>query len=367
MTAYERANIHRLAAYVPGEQPRRGGFIKLNTNENPYPPAPAVLRAIRQVSADLLRRYPPPDADAFRAAAARAHRISPDQIIATNGGDELLRLVVTVFCPPASQRRRRPIPGLAVAEPSYSLYPVLAAIQETPILRIPLRNDWSLPQDFADQALAAGCRLAMIVNPHAPSGHVEPLAALRRLARRLKQGGCVLLIDEAYVNFADTDALPLVRSGSGLDNVLILRTLSKGYSLAGLRFGYGLGHPDLITALNKAKDSYPTDILAQTAATAALQARPAAATTWRRVRAERTRLLRQLTARGFTVPPSGSNFILAQPPQTGPSASDIYKSLKQHNIFVRYFDQDRLRDKLRITIGTPAQNRRLLNELDRLL
>lgn len=381
--AYERDNIARLTAYVPGEQPQAGRWIKLNTNENPYPPAPAVRQAIRKVSADQLRRYPPPHAEAFCAVAAKLHKVNPQQIIATNGGDELLRLMVTVFARPnlavhPSQRESLEEAGpggIAVAEPSYSLYPVLADIQESSVCRIPLQDDWSLPDDFAQRALKAGCKMAMIVNPHAPSGYVEPLDRLHELALELAKGGCVLLIDEAYANFAKSDCLPLVRKGSGLDNVILLRSLSKGYSLAGLRFGYGIGHPDLIASLNKAKDSYPTDILAQAAAQAALQTQTYARLTWRKVIAERTRVTRLLQKQGWQVAPSGSNFILAAPPQgmaasadqSGvPAARAIYHALKDQSIFVRYFDQDRLRDKLRITIGTPAQNNRLLRALQRI-
>ncbi len=370
--AYERDNIARLTAYVPGEQPQVGRWIKLNTNENPYPPAPAVKRAIASVSADQLRRYPPPHADAFCQTAAKLHRVRPDQIIATNGGDELLRLVVTVFARPnlAIHPSQRESPaeagpgGIAIADPSYSLYPVLADIHESSVSRIPLNDDWSLPDDFADKAAQAGCKLALIVHPHAPSGHVEPMNRLRTLAEQLAKIGCVLLIDEAYVNFAKSDCLPLVRQGSKLDNVILLRSLSKGYSLAGLRFGYGIGHPDLIASLSKAKDSYPTDILAQAAATAALQSQTYARSTWRKVISERDRVMRALIKRGWSMPQSGSNFILATPATNGPDARSIYHALKDRAIFVRYFDQNHLRDKLRITIGTPAQNNRLLRALD---
>ncbi len=369
--AYERDNIARLTAYVPGEQPQVGKWIKLNTNENPYPPAPTVKRAIAAVSADQLRRYPPPNADAFCQTAAKLHQVNPDQIIATNGGDELLRLVVSVFARPnlAIHPSQRESPtesgpgGIAIAEPSYSLYPVLADIHESSVCRIPLNDDWSLPDDFADKAAVAGCKLALIVNPHAPSGHVEPLDRLHDLAQALAKVGCVLLMDEAYVNFAGQDCLPLVRQGSKLDNVILLRSLSKGYSLAGLRFGYGIGPPDLIASLNKAKDSYPTDILAQAAAKAALESQPYAKSTWRKVISERQRVMRELLKRGWSMPPSGSNFILAMPPMKGPDARSIYHALKDRAIFVRYFDQNQLRDKLRITIGTPAQNNRLLRAL----
>jgi histidinol-phosphate aminotransferase len=352
--AYERDNIHRLAAYVPGEQPQSGDVVKLNTNENPYPPPQAVLDAVRQVAPDSLRRYPPPSAPHFRQAAAKVHNLQPDQVIATNGGDELLRLAVTVFCDPTA----KPGPGgLGETAPTYSLYDVLAQIHDTPVTRLPLREDWSIPDDFAQRLNDARCRLAMIVNPHAPSGRLEPLDRLKQIARAFNG---VLLIDEAYVDFAEHDALPLLDPAEGLDNVLLLRSLSKGYSLAGLRFGYGLGHPALIAALHKARDSYNTDVLAQAAATAALEARPLARESWNKVIAERVRVSAALTRLAYRVWPSQSNFILAQPPEAGPAAADIYESLKKNAIFVRYFDQDRLRDKLRITIGTPEQNDALL-------
>jgi histidinol-phosphate aminotransferase len=370
--SYERDNIARLAPYAPGEQPQTGQVVKLNTNENPYPPPPEVLAAIAAVTGEQLRRYPPPMADAFCAQAAATHGVTADQIIATNGGDELLRLVVTVFCNPAGSSANAS-GGVGVAEPSYSLYPVLAAIHDTPIVRVPLHDDFSLPEDMARRWNAAGCRLAFLVNPHAPSGCLQPLEQLQRIAEAFPG---VLVIDEAYVDFAQRDALPLVRSraagGMALPNVILLRSMSKGYSLAGLRFGYGIGAPALIAALNKAKDSYPTDVLAQAAATAALARRDLAQATWTKVVAERTRLTTALRARGWRVPDSQSNFILATPPSTpsapapapGPCARDLYLALKAKNIFVRYFDQDRLRDKLRITIGTPEENDALLAALD---
>ncbi len=374
---YERDNIGRLAAYAPGEQPTTGasggagggGVVKLNTNENPYPPCDAVLKAIAGVTGEMLRRYPQPSALRFRQVAAAVHGVTPEHIIATNGGDELLRMVIGVFCQPRGELTDTSTPsgttagGLAMAEPSYSLYPVLADIHNTPLLRVPLDDNFGLTADFADRVVQAGCKLAILVNPHAPSGRLESLATLRSIAATLRRGGCVLLIDEAYVDFATRDALPLVRD-EALDNVLLLRTLSKGYSLAGLRFGYGIGHPRLIAALHKARDSYNVDVLAQAAATAALEHRDEARKTWEKVIAERERVTMELRGRGFVVPESQSNFVLATPPAGSRSAKEIYESLKAGNIFVRYFDQDRLRDKLRITIGTVEQNEVLLRGLE---
>jgi histidinol-phosphate aminotransferase len=207
-----------------------------------------------------------------------------------------------------------------------------------------------------------------VASPHAPSGRLEPLERLTALARRL-HGHAVLLLDEAYVDFATRDALPLVRASSGLDNVLLLRSLSKGYSLAGLRFGYGIGHRDLIALLNKARDSYNTDAVSQTAATCALQHRDAAAQTWRAVIGQRQRVTVELTKRGFTVLPSESNFVLVTPPSAPrcPQADQLAQKLKQKGVYVRYFDRKRLRDKLRITIGTPEQNDALLKAVDELM
>jgi histidinol-phosphate aminotransferase len=361
--SYERENIRATAGYIPGEQPRDIRVVKLNTNENPYPPCQAVIDAIHAVTADSLRRYPPPSAEGFRKAASAAHGVSADRIIATNGGDELLRLVFTAFCEPGSLANHATRGGVGVTEPSYSLYPVLAEIQDTPVLRVNLNDDWSLPADLGQKWNDAGCRLGIVVNPHAPSGRLENIAALEALARSFKG---VLVVDEAYVDFAEHDALPLLDEKRGLKNVLLLRTLSKGYSLAGLRFGYGMGDRGLIDVLEKAKDSYTTDILAQAGATAALTHRAEARKTWQAVIAERARVTQQLQRRGFFVAPSHSNFILATAPTKAgtPDAKAIYLALKAKGIFVRYFDMDRLRDKLRITIGTPEQNNELLAELD---
>jgi histidinol-phosphate aminotransferase len=357
--AYERDHFRELTAYAPGEQPQRMRVVKLNTNENPCPPTDAVMQAIRSLDPERLRRYPPPTADGVRTAAARVHGVAPEQVIVTNGGDELLRLAVTVFCEPGASGRPG---GLGVAEPSYSLYPVLAAIHATPVTAVALGDDFELPADAAARWNDAGCRAAFIVNPHAPSGRLESLDLLRSLAGTFRG---VLLIDEAYMDFAEHDALDLVREG--LPNVLLLRSLSKGYSLAGLRVGYGVGSAELIGVLQKARDSYNVDALAQAAAEAALASRDEAARSWALVISERGRVTGQLQQRGFTVCPSQSNFVLATPGPGGLDAPTIYRRLADTGIFVRYFDQDRLRDKLRITIGTPEQNDELLKALDTLL
>lgn len=344
-----------MTGYTPGEQPDVSSVIKLNTNENPYPPSEAVMAALQSVTGEMLRKYPPPMATGFRQAAAKAHGVAAENIIATNAGDELLRLAITTFVEPG-----RPI---GTAEPSYSLYPVLADIHGSPTVTVSLNGNWSLPDDFAHRMNDQGVQLTFVVNPHAPSGALRSVEQLSKLAEALNG---VLLVDEAYVDFVDPrhgyDSVELIRRH---DNVLILRTLSKGYSLAGLRFGYGIASGNIIEPmLTKTKDSYNTDAVAQRLATAAIESRDEASKTWAAVRNERARMVRELYAMGLPTPASESNFVLTTvPADRAGGAKAVYETLKRRNIFVRYFDQDRLRDKLRITIGTADQNTALLGAL----
>ena len=359
--SYERSNIQSMTGYSSGEQPRQADVIKLNTNENPYPATSAVEKALKAIRVEDLRRYPQPYANAFRTEAAQYHQLDVENILATNGGDELIRLAITTFVDPGQ--------SIAIGEPSYSLYPVLAAIQNCPIIKIDLQDDWQMGPDYADALNESGAKLAFIVNPHAPSGLLTAVSTLRQIAQRFKG---VLVIDEAYVDFVDPtlgyDAVSLVKE---FDNVLILRTMSKGYSLAGLRFAYGIGSANLIAPmLYKTRDSYNTDFISQALATAALSDRAEAAQGWRKVREERARVELALQALGLSCAPSQSNFLLAQLPSTDKRyesaeilARECYQRLKDDGILVRYFDVPRLRDKLRITIGTAQENSRLLQQL----
>jgi histidinol-phosphate aminotransferase len=355
---YERANIARMHGYVPGKQPASSETIKLNTNENPYPPCEAVMRELAAIPADVLRRYPPPSAERFRERAAALHGLGKDQVVAVNGGDELLRLVLTTFVDPGAP--------IGVIEPSYSLYPVLAQIHDSPVVRADAEPDWSWPDDLAERMNSAGVQLLLVVNPHAPSGVLAPAARIAELAREFRG---VLLVDEAYVDFVDP-ALghDVVASIASCDNLLVLRTLSKGYSLAGLRFGYGLGAASLIAPLLwKTRDSYNVDAIAQRLASAALEARAEASETWRNVRCERERVGGALQRLGFALAgASQSNFLLAAVP-AGASAPALQQSLEQRGVLVRYFAEPRLAASLRITIGTPEQNDRLLTVLAELI
>lgn len=359
MSQYERPNIAAMQGYASGEQPQDQRSIKLNTNENPYPPSPRVAQALADFATDQLRIYPQPEAAALRQAIAQHHGLDVDNVVITHAGDEALRLAVTTFVSPDGV--------VASTEPTYSLYPVLAQIQGAQMFTQDLQSDWSLPENFGAAVNAAGAQLTCVVNPHAPSGHFTALAELAELAKNLTG---VLLVDEAYADFVDrdvdapTDATALVKE---LDNVLILRTFSKGYSLAGLRLGYLLGAPSLIQPiLEKTRDSYNVDAISQAIGLASITDQAYAQQTWHAVRADRELLARGLSQLGFTVAPSQTNFLLAQAPEAG-QAQGLYQGLKAAGILVRYFATPRLQESLRITVGTPEQNQRLLDELKTLL
>lgn len=357
--SYERDNIRRLSAYQWGEQPETEEVLKLNTNENPFPPSPAVREALARFDVDRLRRYPPPLADGLRRRLAELHELDPAHIVVTNGGDEALRLALTTFVEPGA--------GFGMLEPSYSLYGVLAAIQGARIHQVPLDDSWDLPGDLGKQLNDAGASLTCIVNPHAPSGTLTNVERIGRLANELNG---VLLVDEAYVDFVDPALrYDLVHLVNAFDNLLILRSFSKGYSLAGLRLGYLIGPPALIEPIrNKTRDSYNVGQIAQVLGEAAIADRAYAESTWQSVRAARRVLRDALLALGFGVGASQTNFLLAEVPLEFPlSAQALYAALKSRGVLVRHFATPALEDKLRITVGTEAQNAHLLRLLREIL
>lgn len=350
---FERKNIKQMTAYVPGEQIEEPRILKLNTNENPYPASPAVARAMAGCDVSRLRQYPPPTARSLQNAIAEKHGIDYKNVIVTNGGDELLRMSVATFVELDE--------SIAVARPTYTLYQVLAAAHGCKMISFELNDNWTLPVNYGSLLNDSGAKLAFIVNPHAPSGTLTPIADIADIAATFNG---VLLLDEAYIDFVDPDlaydSASLIRE---FDNVLILRTFSKGYSLAGLRMAYGLASPALIEPLMKTKDSYNTDYISQTLAKASIEDQVYASQTWQKVRNERQRITNALRQSGFVVPDSQSNFVLATVPP-GKSAEGLYLALKDQGILIRYFKQeDRLEDKLRITIGSPEENSRLLDAL----
>jgi histidinol-phosphate aminotransferase len=331
-----------MEGYEPGEQPAAGErVVKLNTNENPYQPSDRVMQAIAGISAETLRRYPNPTADAFRDAAAKLHGLTREHIIAGNGSDDILTIATRCFVPPGGT--------LAFPDPSYSLYPVLARLQDAKAMAIPWERDWALPIE----ALAgSGAQAIYLANPNAPSGtFVSPL----KVAELARSFSALILVDEAYADFSDDNCVALVQQ---FPNLLITRTLSKAYSLAGLRFGYAIAQPTVIAQMMKVKDSYNCDALSIIAATAAIEDQAYARSTWENIKSERTRLSSELTQLGWTVLPSQANFILAAVP-TG-RGKEMYLGLKQQGILVRYFDLPGLQDKIRITIGQSHENNALL-------
>jgi histidinol-phosphate aminotransferase len=339
---FVRPTVRQMAGYTPGEQPGPGErVVKLNTNENPFPPSPKVLQAIQQIEPELLRRYPDPNARAFCDAAAKLHKLTSDSILTGNGSDDILAIAVATFLGPGDT--------LATPDPTYSLYPVLSEVAEVKHVTVPWEKDWSLP---VDALLSTKPRAIFLANPNAPSGTFVSPQKLDALAKSFDG---LLLIDEAYVDFADDNCIPLVKEH---ENVVVTRTLSKAYSLAGLRFGYALAHPNVIREMNKVKDSYPCDAVSIAAATAAIDDQDYARKSWDHVRGERNRVSAELVQLGWSVLPSQANFLLASPPDG--RGRDAYLGLKEQGILVRFFDKPGLSDKIRITIGTSQENNALL-------
>ena len=341
---FTRPIVDRMVGYVPGEQPRDRRYIKLNTNENPYPPSARVIDAVRAAAGAELRLYPDPTADALRDRAAAVYQFRRDQILVGNGSDDLLNLIVRA-CVGAGER-------VAFPFPTYSLYDTLVTLQEGEAVHVPYPEDFSLPDGLAE----ARARLTFVCHPNSPSGTPVPIEAIARLA---KQVTGLLVVDEAYVDFADANALPLVRA---CDNVVVLRTFSKSFSLAGMRIGLAFGPPTVIAALLKVKDSYNVTRLSMVAATAALDDYPWMEANVARIRCTRDRLTAQLAARGFSVLPSHANFVLAR--RRGSSLEPVYHGLKARGVLVRYFPTPQLFDALRITVGTDAEVDALLAALD---
>jgi len=344
---YFRENVEKAEGYEPGFQPKQTDVVKLNTNENPYPPSPKVMKVLAQISAEQVRRYPDPTGEAFRQAAAEVNDVSADYIMCCNGGDDLLSIAFRAFCDES-----RPV---AYPVPTYSLYPVLAKLQNCEAIEIPFDSEFNLPAKLA----GTGAALTIVCNPNTPNGSFVSVDELASLADEISG---VLLVDEAYVDFAEENC---TRVAKDFDNVLILRSMSKGYSLAGIRFGYAIAQPALIAGLMKVKDSYNVDAVAIAAATAAIKDQQYFQETTEKVKTERERLTGELRALNFEVPKSYANFILAKSKNC--KANEIYDKLVQRNIYVRYFDLAGLEEKLRITVGREEENEKLLLALKEIL
>lgn len=351
MKKYWSRRIRDMVPYVPGEQPKDRVFIKLNTNENPYPPSPKALEALRVAADDRLRLYPDPECAQLRTTIAAAHGLSPEQVFAGNGSDEVL-----AFCFQAFFDSDRPV---CFADITYTFYAVYAEYFGLTPRLIPLGEDFSLPVAPFCAGDSGG---VVVANPNAPTGLEVARADLIRILESNPQA--VVLVDEAYIDFGGTSADNLVDQ---YDNLVVVRTLSKGHGLAGMRVGYALGHPDLMAALRCVRDSinsYTVDRAAQAAAAASIADTAYFEAQVAKVSATRDRAAVQLRELGFDVTDSKANFLFVHHPKV--AAKTLLDGLRQRGILVRWFDRPRISDHLRISVGTDAEMDALYDALKEL-
>ncbi len=342
-----RPAVVAMAGYAPGEQFNDPDIVKLNTNECPYPPSPRVIAAVREaLTGDKLRKYPQPLGDGFRKAAAKVLNVDPDGILIGNGSDDILTILTRAFVPDGGR--------VVTMTPGYVLYKSLAEIQGATLTQLPFDGDWQLPDPWP----AAGAHLTIIANPNSPSGTVVQNAEVTRVAQAC---GGPFVLDEAYADFAESNGLGLLAT---LPNLVVTRTMSKYYALAGVRFGFAVAHPRLVRELVKVKDSYNCDVLSLAAATAAIEDQGYYADVRSRIVAVRGRLTVALSELGFRVTPSHANFVWCV--RRDRPVKPIYEALKARKVLVRYMVYPS-GEGLRITVGTGPEVEQLLAELRRIL
>ena len=347
--SFFREDITTMTGYVPGEQPRGQEFIKLNTNENLYPCSPKVKAAIGRALQAGLQKYPDPLATDFRESAGKLLGVDPDWILCGNGSDDLLTIVTRALVNPGEHVR--------FPRPSYTLYKTLAEIQGAQCHVVNYESDWSLGEEFTQHC--DKLRLAYLANPNSPSGTVLPPDEVARIAAALP---CPLLVDEAYADFAETNCLKLVAQD---EKVMVLRTLSKSYALAGLRFGFLVAQPQIVAELTKVKDSYNCDALSIAGATAAIDDQAWFTETRGVILATRSRLTGELRGLGFECVDSQANFIWCHHPRH--ESQQLYQQLKTDGVLVRYMNFPEWGDGLRITVGTDEQIAVLVDLLESLI
>ncbi len=360
-----RQHIRKLHAYVPGEQPRHRRLLKLNTNENPFPPAPEVLEAVRNAVDARLRLYPDPMSREVRGALAAFHGVAPENVVVGNGSDDILAMAIRAFVEPADSAaaQRNPSKGtIQYFDPSYSLYPVLGKIHKGQLRSVPLGDDFALPT--VSELKAGGswdfrAALSFITTPNAPSGRGYRTADLEAICRATRG---VVLLDEAYAEFADENAMELA---TRYPNVLVSRTFSKAYSLCFQRVGYAVGHPELMGALDRIRDSYNVNGLAQVAAVTTLKHHHYYEQNFAVIRGEREKTSAALEKLGFRVYPSQTNFLLVEPP--GMPAEQWFQQLREMGIVIRFFKTPGMDRFLRISIGSPSEMKRFMNGIRRIL
>jgi histidinol-phosphate aminotransferase len=337
--------LETLEAYVPGEQPQGEGFVKLNTNECPYSPAPSVIEAlIRECNSCTLQKYPDPTSRALREAIAERYGLQIEWVLVGNGSDEILRLVCHAFLTPGD--------CIAMLYPTYVLYRTLAAMFGAGCQEF----DVSAPTyTIPEEAFRARCQIFFIANPNPPLGTLYSIEEIEKLAALNPQR--LVVVDEAYADFAGLTAIDLVKR---YENVAVSRTFSKSYALAGARVGFLIARPKIINQIWKLKDSYNVNRMSQTAALAAWKAQEYYSDIVRKICETRKYLRNELIKRGFTVPESAGNFLLAR----REDARMLYQNLKARKVLVRYFDARLLQDAVRITIGTKEEVDQLLKAID---
>jgi histidinol-phosphate aminotransferase len=346
--SYIRTEIEAIAGYMPGEQPQDGSFIKLNTNENPYPPSPTVAEAIQKAIVRL-PKYPHPFGDPFRQKAAEHWGVEPDWILCGNGSDDILTIITRTLVGTGELLR--------LPYPSYILYRTLAQLQGAKYEEVHFNADWSLAHDFS--ATKEKLKLVFLANPNSPSGTTIPPEKVLEIAERLP---CPLLVDEAYADFAETNCVSLVKQ---CEKIMVSRTFSKSYALAGLRFGYLVAQPHLIEQFVKMKDSYNCDALSIAAATAALGDREWLSENRAKILATRRRLVAEMRKLGFVTVDSQSNFVWNT--RKDRPIRPFYEELKRRHILVRYMDYPGWGDGIRISVGTDNEIDRCLEELRKLV
>ncbi len=342
-------SVQALVPYTPGEQPKDKAVIKLNTNENPYPPSPRVSKVLASYDLDRLRRYPDPVFLELRAKIAEINGTTPAHVFVGNGSDEVLTLAAKAFVDNGE--------AIGSCDPSYSLYKTLAAIRDVPFIPSPLGPGFSWQTPVVRGADGTPVALFLLTNPNAPTSIRYPRTDVAAFAQTFPG---VVIVDEAYADFAADTCMALATAPDNA-NVIVMRTLSKSFSLAGLRLGYCVGPADLIEALYKVKDSYNVDALAQDVALAALSDLAWMRRNVAKVQKTRAAVADELRRRGWDVPASESNFLFARPAHR--PAADIFDALRARNIFLRYFPGPETGDRLRITIGTDAEMDALLAAL----
>ena len=343
--------VKGLTPYVPGEQPKLANLVKLNTNENPYGPSPRALEAIRTATGESLKLYPDPNAEQLKTAIGKYYAVEARNVFVGNGSDEVLAHIFLALL-----KHSRPI---LFPDISYSFYPVYCGLYQVAFETIPLADDFSIRLD--DYAKPNGG--IIFPNPNAPTGCLVALADIERLLQTNPDS--VVVIDEAYVDFGGKSAIPLT---ARYPNLLVVQTLSKSRSLAGLRVGFAVGHVDLIEALERVKNSfnsYPLDRLAIAGAVAAFEDREYFEQTCKAVIATREKLVGELKALGFEVLPSAANFIFVRHPQHDAQESAL--ALRRRSIIVRHFKLPRIEQFLRITVGTDEQCGALVAALKEIL